>query len=58
MLKGVILIFLICIYWCFTQCKESRNINNNNTRWILVNVLNKKLDILPISKKNNKISSP
>ena len=58
LLSIFILIFIISIYWCFKHCNEYRNVNNNNTRWKLVKMLNKNPDVLPISKKNNEISLP
>ena len=49
LLSFLSVVLLICIYWCFKHCKESRNVNNNNnTRWKLVKMLNKNPDVLPI----------
>ena len=47
LLSFLSVVLLICIYWCFKHCKESRNVNNN-TRWKLVKMLNKNPDVLPI----------
>lgn len=45
------LFFPISIYWCFKHFKEYHNLNNNNTRWKLVKMLNKNPDVFTYFKE-------